>query len=114
MAIITDANAALVLDLKKTYTIVYRDLQKEQTDEERQKGLRHPKSMKIKVLNGLYHNYPHDSWIGHDSEDGRNDPLGERVYFDGEEVPDYIPQKEILWIGTDEDWQNFLKAQFTF
>lgn len=67
---------------------------------------------KIQVLNRLYHNYPQDTWIGHDSEDGWNDPINERIYFD------HITQNPqniiILWVGTDDDWQDFLKKQFTF
>lgn len=67
---------------------------------------------KIRVLNGLYQNYSHQCWIGHDSEDGTCDPLGDRVYFDGEIVPFDVSKKEILWVGTDDDWQHFLKINF--
>lgn len=63
---------------------------------------------KIMVLNGLYHNYPNDSWIGHDSEDGRCDPIQNRVYFDGAN----ISNKEILFVGKDSDWQRFWKLTF--
>ena len=98
----------------ETYTVVYRKMRQEQTKEDIARGIRHPRPMKIEVLNGLYHNYPHDSWIGHDSEDGHCDPIKDRVYFDGEEIPFEEARKEILWVGTDSDWQNFLKERFTF
>lgn len=81
------------VDTGKTYTIIYTN----------------KNDLKIKVLNRLYQNYPHQGWIGHDSEDGTCDPINDRVYFDGVDVPKGERPKVILWVGTDDEWQKFLK-----
>ena len=94
------------------YTVLFRYKRYQQTEDE--KHFRHPapNHNKVHMLTGLYHNYPHDDHIGHDTEDGRGDPLDDRIYFDGAQVPDYlnfIKKKEVLWVGTDAEWQAHLK-----
>lgn len=104
MGMITDIKGVQhIVEEHKAYTVLYRFADCDGK----------PKDTKVRFLTGLYINYPYDNHIGHDTEDGWHDPADDRVYFDDEVPLTRQRGKIILWIGTDEEWQNHLKEFVT-